>query len=108
MAGGKKGAENSKRTAGLARKAEAAAEKAAKPLSGLDAAAKVLANATEPMTVKAIVEQAEAQGLWKGRTGKTPAATISAAIGREIKDKGKDSRFKKVERGLFVATGMGE
>jgi hypothetical protein len=73
-------------------------------MSGLDAAVAILAAAKEPMNVKAIVEQAEAKGLWKSRTGKTPAATISAAIGREIVAKGKDSRFKKVDRGLFAAT----
>ncbi len=83
----------------------AATETTGKQMGGLDAAAKILADAKEPMTVKTIVEQAEARGLWKSRTGKTPAATISAAIGREIRDKGKESRFKKVDRGLFAATG---
>jgi hypothetical protein len=79
-------------------------ETAPKAMSGLDAAAAVLAASKEPLNVKAIVERAEAKGLWKSRTGKTPHATIAAAIGREIVAKGKDSRFKKVDRGLFTAT----
>ena len=41
-----------------------------------------------------------AKGLWT-TNGKTPEATIYAAIIREIAAKGKDARFKKVERGKF-------
>ena len=41
-----------------------------------------------------------AKGLWK-TSGKTPAATIYAAIIREIAAKGSESRFRKVERGKF-------
>jgi hypothetical protein len=104
----RKGAKGKKATTKPATKpTPAKKEKAPKQMSGLDAAVAILAAAKEPMNVKAIVEQAEAKGLWKSRTGKTPAATISAAIGREIVAKGKDSRFKKVDRGLFTATGKG-
>lgn len=81
-----------------AKKAKTAAPKKA---SGLDLAAKVLAESKEPLTVKAITERAVAAG-WKS-DGKTPHATLAAAIGREIKDKGRDSRFKKTGRGLFIA-----
>jgi len=72
-------------------------------LSGLDAAAKVLADAGKPMNCKAIVETMLAKGLWK-TGGKTPAATIYAAILREVRAKGKEARFRKTERGLFEAT----
>ena len=72
----------------------------AKRPSGLDAAAKVLAEAKEPMSCKAIVERMLAQGLWK-TGGKTPSATIYAAIIREIAKKGDKARFRKVERGKF-------
>jgi len=72
-------------------------------LSGLDAAAKVLADAGKPMNCKAIVETMLAKGLWK-TGGKTPAATIYAAILREVRAKGKDARFRKTERGKFEAT----
>ena len=34
--------------------------------------------------------------------GQTPAATLYSAILREINTKGKESRFKKADRGLFA------
>jgi hypothetical protein len=72
-------------------------------LSALDAAAKVLAEAKEPLNTKQMVEQMAAKGLWKSPGGKTPHATLYSAILREINVKGSDSRFKKTERGKFVA-----
>ena len=72
-----------------------------KRASGLDAAAQVLAEAGEPLNTKTMVERMLAQGLWQ-TNGKTPAATIYAAILREINTKGDDSRFQKVERGKFA------
>jgi len=72
-------------------------------LSGLDAAAKVLADAGKPMNCKAIVETMLAKGLWK-TGGRTPASTIYAAILREVRAKGKDARFRKTDRGQFEAT----
>jgi HB1, ASXL, restriction endonuclease HTH domain len=74
-----------------------------RPMSGLDAAAKVLAVAGQPMRVKDIVEAAAKKGLWESKAGKTPEATVYAAIIREIRDKGVDSRFVKKDRGLFSA-----
>ena len=71
-----------------------------KRASGLDAAAQVLAEAKEPMGTKEMVERMLAKGLWK-TNGKTPAATIYAAIIREIATKGADARFEKVGRGKF-------
>ncbi len=72
-------------------------------LSGLDAAAQILAKAKEPMGCKDMVEQAIGKGLWSPG-GKTPHATLYAAIIREIAKKGKDARFKKVDRGRFQLT----
>ena len=69
-------------------------------MSGLDAAAKILADAKEPMGCTDIVEKALASGMWKTK-GETPAATIYAAVIREIAAKGKESRFRKAGRGLF-------
>jgi len=69
-------------------------------MSGLDAAAKVLADAGEPLNCKTIVERAVAKGYWKSG-GKTPSSTVYAAILREIQKKGDASRFVKAERGLF-------
>mgnify|MGYP001288995802 CR=1 FL=1 len=71
---------------------------------GLNAAQRVLAEAKEPMRIRDITKAAMDNGWWKP-AGKTPWATLAAAIGREIKDKGKQSRFKKSDRGLFVASG---
>jgi len=72
-----------------------------KRASGLDAAAQVLAEAGEPMNTKTMVERMLAKGLWQ-TNGKTPAATIYAAIIREIAVKGDKSRFRKAERGKFT------
>ena len=69
-------------------------------LSGLDAAAQILGKAKKPMGCKDMVEQAIEQRLWSPG-GKTPHATLYAAIIREISKKGKVARFKKVDRGRF-------
>ena len=68
--------------------------------SGLDAAAQVLKEAGRPMACKEMVEAMLEKGLWKTE-GKTPAATIYAAILREIRKKKGDARFKKTDRGHF-------
>ncbi len=73
-----------------------------KRLGILDVAVQILANATDPMGCKDIVEKAIAEGLWSTK-GKTPHATLYAAITREIQAKGDDTRFEKVERGRFRA-----
>jgi hypothetical protein len=75
-----------------------------KPMSLLDAAAKVLADASEPMNTREMVDAVQTKGLWKPGTGKTPHATLYSAILREMKHKGDDSRFTKVERGRFTCT----
>ena len=59
------------------------AERADGTMSGLDAAANVLADADEPLCCKTVVERAMEKGYWK-TGGKTPAATVYAAIVREI------------------------
>jgi len=73
-----------------------------KRLSALDAAAQVLANSKEPMNTKALIAEMEKKGLWKSPGGKTPAATLYAAIIREIGLKKREARFIKTERGLFT------
>lgn len=82
-------------------KARKKAERKDGTMSGLDAAGKVLAEAGEPMGCKAIVERAIEKGMWK-TGGKTPSATVYAAIIREIAKKGDASRFSKTERGKFA------
>lgn len=76
----------------------------AKPMSGLDAAALILKDAGEPMDVQTLLTRILERALWKTQ-GKTPAATLYSAIIREIRAKGTDSRFKKVDRGQFAAAG---
>jgi hypothetical protein len=83
---------------------KAPAQPKAKKTSGLDAAVQVLKDAGQPMNAKAMVETMLAKGMWK-TGGKTPAATIYAAIIREIATKGKDARFRKTDRGLFTLNG---
>ncbi len=69
-------------------------------LSGLDAAVKVLTEVGQPMKCGDMVDQMLSKNYWK-TNGATPAATIYAAIVREIRDKGEASRFRKVDRGSF-------
>ena len=76
-------------------------------LSCLNAAAKVLVEKGEPMTCKEMIEAMATKGYWTTPGGKTPHATLYSSIAREIRDKGKDSRFKKSERGKFASTGVG-
>ena len=80
-----------------------AKEKKPKRVSALDAAAQVLAASEVPMRAKEMVAKMEAKGLWKSPGGKTPEATLYAAIIREIAAKGDKARFKKHDKGVFVA-----
>ena len=83
---------------------KAAKEPKAKKVSALDAAAQVLAAAKEPMNTRQMIEAMAAKGLWTSPGGKTPHATLYAAMLREIKTKGTDARFVKTERGKFSTT----
>ncbi len=85
-------------TAASAKKRPASNKTGGKSL--LDAAAAVLAKAKEPMSCPEMVEAVVKAGTWSSN-GKTPAATLSAAIHREIRNKGKEARFAKAERGRF-------
>ena len=71
------------------------------PMTGLDAAAFVLKDHGGPMRCKAIVEQMLQRKLWSTE-GKTPSATIYAAILREISVKKEASRFAKTGKGTFA------
>jgi hypothetical protein len=90
-----------------ARKKKAEDESVAptKKTSQIEAAIQVLAKSKEPMNCQAMVEAMTTRGLWTSPGGKTPHATLYASILREINTKGEDARFKKVDRGQFVATG---
>ncbi len=69
--------------------------------SGLDAAARVLAETGRPMSAKQLVEAMLAKKYWSSG-GQTPHATISSALQREIQNKGQQSRFRKTAPGRFA------
>jgi hypothetical protein len=76
-----------------------------KKMSALDAAAKVLGEAGSAMNAKEMIEAMASKGYWTTPGGKTPHATLYAAILREITAKGKEARFAKTERGKFALNG---
>jgi hypothetical protein len=76
-----------------------------KRVSALDAAAEVLRKAGKPMRSQEMIAAMAGQGLWTSPAGKTPHATLYAAILREIGDKGGQARFRKADRGLFEYAG---
>ena len=90
------------KTAKAAKTEQAKGGKPKGMLSGLDAAHKVLTEAGCPMNVREILETATQNGYCQ-LGGATPALTIYAAMQREIAAKGANSRFTKIERGLFAA-----
>lgn len=69
-------------------------------MSMLDAAAEVLKDAKEPTCCKQIVTEILARKLATSE-GRTPHATLSAAMGREITKLGKAARFRRVDRGMY-------
>lgn len=69
-------------------------------LSILNAAVEIMKGAKEPLTVKEITRAVFEKGL-AASNGRTPHATLSAAMGREITAKGAESRFRRAERGRF-------
>jgi hypothetical protein len=110
--GGKKAKAAKAPKAAMPAKAPKAAKEKKPPrtkrVSALDAAAIVIAKADKPMRAIDMVAEMEAKGLWKSPGGKTPEATLYAAIIREIAAKGTNARFKKHDRGLFVAPPTGK
>jgi hypothetical protein len=85
-----------------AAKKKASGEPKEKKTSALDAAARVLAESKEPLNTKQMIEAMATKGYWTSPGGKTPHATLYAAILRELNVKGKDARFKKTDRGHFI------
>jgi hypothetical protein len=81
---------------------KAAPDRTTKKLSAIDAAAKILGEAGEAMNCQEMIKVMGEKGYWTSPGGKTPHATLYAAILREIQTKGDDARFKKTERGKFV------
>jgi hypothetical protein len=71
-------------------------------LSALEAAARVLSETQRAMTCPELIAAMAARGYWSSPAGKTPQATLHAALTREIKVKKDQSRFCKTQRGRFA------
>jgi hypothetical protein len=82
-----------------------AADAKPKRVSALDAAAQVLKASGQAMRAQEMIAAMSEAGLWSSPNGKTPHATLYAAILREINDKAADARFRKTGRGLFEHAG---
>jgi hypothetical protein len=78
------------------------ARSTAKKLSALDAAARVLQETKQALSCPELVDSMAAKGYWTSPAGKTPAATLYAAIQREIVTKKEQSRFQKSAPGRFA------
>lgn len=81
----------------------------AKPMNGImsqiEAAAAVLKESSEPMTLRQIHDAMIAKKLWSSPAGKTPIQSLSCSVQREIAKKGSKSRFKRgKQRGTFLPT----
>jgi len=76
-----------------------------KRIGALSAAAEVLKKTGKPMRAPEMITAMAEQKLWSSPGGKTPAATLYAAIIREIRKKKGDARFKKIDRGQFAHNG---
>ena len=73
-----------------------------KKVSCLDAAAKLLTETGQPMTCQELIAAMAAKGYWTSPAGKTPQATLYAAIVREIRTKKDHARFRKTVPGRFA------
>ena len=76
-----------------------------KPLSALEAAARVLAETGRAMSCPELIAAMAAKGYWTSPQGRTPHATLYASFLRELQNKGDDARFRKSERGKFMLKG---
>lgn len=96
--GSKKAAAAASKNVAAARDAKHAPERP----SALTAAARVLQERGEPMNCTELIAVMASNGYWTSPAGKTPAATLYAAIARELKSKGDAARFRKAARGKFA------
>jgi hypothetical protein len=79
-----------------------ASRKEEKKLSALEAAARVLTETKRALSCSELIAAMSAQGYWTSPGGKTPEATLSSAIQREIAVKKDQSRFKKTAPGRYA------
>jgi hypothetical protein len=59
------------------------------------------------MTCQELIAMMAKKGYWTSPGGRTPHATLYAAMAKELKIKGADARFRKTGRGTFASTGKG-
>jgi hypothetical protein len=78
-----------------------AARNEEKKLSALAAAARVLKETKGALSCSELIAAMATQGYWTSPGGKTPQATLSSAIQREIAVKKDQSRFKKTAPGRY-------
>ena len=78
--------------------------KAEKPkrVGALSAAVRVLTESGKPLRSGELIDLMAERGYWSSPNGRTPAATLYAAMIREIKNKGKEARFRQVGPGQFA------
>lgn len=100
----KKGKKGTKAPAKPKKEKKAPKPAAVKKVSALDAAYEILKDSEEALTPKQLIEEMSIRKLWRSPGGKTPEATMSAAIIREIGKKGNQSRFRKTAPGHFAAS----
>jgi hypothetical protein len=93
------------KSAPVAKRAPKESTPEGKKISQIEAAIIVLGKSKDAMNCKAMVEAMQVEGLWSSPGGATPDATLYASILREINTKGRDSRFRKTDRGLFALAG---
>lgn len=70
-------------------------------VSLLDAAAMLLKDTEEALTVNEIIDKVIEKGLWTRTAAKTPNLSLYSAIFREMNIKGDRARFVKVSKGKF-------
>ena len=85
---------------------EAGPKREKQGMSCLDAAAEVLKQQARPMRSEELIVLMQEQKLWTSPGGKTPAATLYAAIITESKKKGEASRFRKAGKAMFELNGV--
>jgi len=89
------------KTAPKPKKAKAP-KKATKGLAALDAAFLILSKSDDPMRPCDLITAMAELGLWTSPVGRTPAATLTTSLLREIMRKGPESRFAKAGPGKYT------
>ena len=69
-------------------------------MDALEASKKVLEETGQSLHYQVITEQILSRDLWQS-DGKTPERTINARISGDIKEKGKDSKFIRIQPGVY-------